>query len=91
MARGSRGNPLYRLDKDLVQVEVALSEISGVPRHLIRNYAYAWGLMMFMASLEALEPRDLYRIYGNVKRMVIERLEDLKKRPPRRVQVFEVS
>ncbi|RDD52802.1 MAG: hypothetical protein BA066_07720 [Candidatus Korarchaeota archaeon NZ13-K] len=84
MVEGRRGNPLYRLDKDLVEVEAALSEMFGVPRHLIRNYAYAWGLLIVIAALESFDPKYVERLYGHIKEMVIGRLEELKKRHPRR-------
>jgi len=85
MSKRRRGNPQYRLDRDLIQVEETLSKIFGVERHRIRRFAYAWGLLITIASLKEFDPKDLDRMYRGVKEMVLERIEELKRGVPQSV------
>jgi len=82
MVKGRRGNPLYRIDRDLIQVEEAISKISGVERYKIRNLAMAVGLLVVTAWIKMVGSEEFDKIYRNVKGMVLEFVEDLKRRTP---------
>jgi len=71
------GNPLERIDRELVEIEKKLSAIYGIDRDDLRNVAYARGLYYILNNSESLAIKEPRRDAGIVKRLLRKKLQQM--------------